>query len=111
MVAKNSDTEPEASTVSEYVVTVDALVARVGKEKDAVTRFRRGLVIKLDSELVDIENLLRLKAIAPNTGDPLKRTNARMLAQAAGAADDPAIVPVSDVLPVQATAEQAADAQ
>lgn len=98
----NSNAGDASGKTGEYVVLSNALVATIArveyglkKGEPIVKRFFRGQIAKLDAEFTDIANLLRLKAIAPNDGQPKVATTPTIAAAAAGAVDDPAL-PASD---------------
>jgi len=80
-----------------YVVTTDLVTLKTGSRTNDAIRARRGQLVKIPAghKYIDVDNLIRLKAIAPNDGEPKRRTTAAALAQAAGAADDPVKLPAS----------------
>lgn len=103
-----TDAAPAAPTSApdEFLVLTTALTVKVGKAANDVARYFRGARIKLNADLVDIENLLRLKAIGRADGTEYRATTARTLAAAAGAPDDPVPVPDAGVIPEAPTTEQ-----
>jgi len=90
---------------AEYVVLVDALSVKTGKNTNDTMRLSRGNIVKFKSPWIDVKALLRAKAIAPNDGEPKKRTTAAVAARAQGAADDPVPTPrsmqVQDATPTE----------
>lgn len=98
--AKEAEPEEMTTGTGDYRVLTDGLVVRVGKKANEVRRVLRNAKVHLDAELVDIEHLIRLKAVAPFGHKNVKRTTALVATKAAGAPDDPAVKPKDDGTPV-----------
>lgn len=93
-----------------YVVRVDAITLRYGEKSGEVSAFGKGALVHPDAKFVDIDRLVALKALAPNDGKAVRRTTAQQLAVAAGGPLDPVKLPISTVLPENATASQIEEA-
>jgi hypothetical protein len=71
----------------EYVVRSGALTAKLDKEGKQVQRYHRGDTVKLDSTIVDVDNLLKLGAIAePGSDEAEEALTARGAGEAANQA-------------------------
>jgi hypothetical protein len=103
------DDEPDAEVVDPaskrasddvYVVTTDLVMLKVGKATGQTIRAHRGQLVKItgDHPYIDVDQLIRIKAIAPNDGEPKRRTTAQAMARAAGAIDDPVKLPQSMIV-------------
>lgn len=97
MPARRRQTQAtEGEAEGGHVVLVDMLTYQVKGRRAGVPsaqRARKGSLLHLDPALNDIEYLIDLKAIAPNDGQPKKRTTAKVLAAAAGGREDPVTAP------------------
>ena len=63
-VQEKSSADQEKNSSGEYVVLDRAFVGYVDKERKRVERFTRGQIVKLDSDIHDIEHLVRMRAVA-----------------------------------------------
>lgn len=107
---------PAEKKAEHYVVVADAVTLLVHGRKKGETagaRFVRGNIVatsKLHPD-ADPEMLVALRALVPYAGRnaTYRRTNAMMMARAAGGIEDPVKVPEPDVTPEAHTADDDAD--
>lgn len=97
-----------------HEVLTDGVVLKTGEDKkhnDIVEFFRRGARVKLDEDVVDIEDLIRRKIVKPaDDGKKAVRTTAKALTLADGGEPDKIKPPPNSLLeegqPMVPSAEQ-----